>query len=93
MTQKINSSAAPKQNPKTETIATTIHFYAKDAGWNVSIKDLVALTNFSTAQIRRVCEIKGWSGRLRASKGPALAHNAKIGLSVDPEDISPLQFD
>lgn len=55
-------------NPRTEALAYRIWAYAEPLGWDVSVDDIAAALDVSASRAGRILSIKGWLGRLRASR-------------------------
>lgn len=55
-------------NPKSEVLAFYIWAYASPLGWDCTVKDIAEELGESWQRVRRVCTIKGWSGRLRCAE-------------------------
>lgn len=67
----------PTHMPSGETIRTAacamaIYRAAQISGWNVSISDLAEAIGETEARVRRVCALKDWTGRLRATTAERL---------------------
>ncbi len=74
---------------KTEALAFLIWKIADPLGWDVTIPDIAQQLDKPESQIRAVCNRKGWSSRVRASRKPkaipAFSQQASGDLSAMEE--------
>lgn len=54
-------------NPRTEALAFRIWQHCNQIGWNCTMRECARALGEPIARVRRVCAMKGWTGRLRAS--------------------------
>ena len=52
-------------NPKSEALAYRIWAYASPLGWDCTVKDIAEELGESWQRVNRVCQLKGWQGRMR----------------------------
>lgn len=53
--------------PRSEALAFRIWQYADPLGWDCTTGEVAEAIGVSTARVARVCRMKGWKRRLRAS--------------------------
>lgn len=70
-------------NPKTEATAFLIWRVASPAEWNLTAREIADQIGTSAKSVARVCHEKGWTSRLRSTKGQSAGQ-----WMPDPEGIT-----
>jgi len=74
--------------PKTEAMAFRIWQFADASGWDVTVADVAKHLNISSARVRRINGLKGWSNRYRVD---VTSRHGRAQAGLHPEHTVQLE--